>query len=121
MSKATMKVGIVTLAMSAICLHAFAQDNYPTAPIKLVLGVPAGGNTTDTVARLLAQQLSTQMNANIVVENRSGASGQLSAGYVANSKPDGYTLLFNTSGIVLSQVLGEKLDYDLLKDFSPVA
>jgi tripartite-type tricarboxylate transporter receptor subunit TctC len=118
-----MKTGawlIAVLALSLLNGSAIAQDNYPANPIRLVIGYPAGGDLTNVLARLLAQSLSTQMNGNVVVENRVGASGNIGADYVAKSKPDGYTVLLNTGGVILSRAFGEKLNYDVLNDLAPV-
>jgi tripartite-type tricarboxylate transporter receptor subunit TctC len=72
------------------------------------------------VARLLAQKLATQMEAIVVVESKPGDNGNIAAEYVAKAKPDGYTLLVNTSAVVFSPAYGEKLSFDLLTDFAPV-
>lgn len=115
-----MYLGVPALALSTIASTAVAQGNYPSAPIKIVWGYTPGA-TGDLVARLLAQNLSSQMNANVLVENKPGANGNISAELVAKSKPDGYTLLFNSPGLVVSRVIGEKLGYDLFKDLTPIA
>ena len=98
----------------------YAQDNSGNATTRLVVAFPPGGST-DVFARLLAQQMSTQMNSSVIVENRAGANGNIGNDMVVKAQPDGRTLLFNTSAVVLSPALGEKLSYDGLKDFAPVA
>jgi tripartite-type tricarboxylate transporter receptor subunit TctC len=94
---------------------------YPTRPIKLVVPFPAGG-ATDTSARLVAQGMSTRLGQTVVIENQGGAGGTIGARQVAQSAPDGYTLLMvaatNTFGIA---PLLYKLDYEPLKTFTPVA
>ena len=70
---------------------AFGQD-YPNKPVRLIVPWSAGG-LADSAGRILAQALSTRMGQPFVVENRAGANGQIGASYVANSAPDGYTLL----------------------------
>ena len=112
--------GILAVAFSAMIPPAVAQDNYPSAPVRLIWGFVPGASG-DLIARLLAQKLSKQMNASVIVENKPGASGNIGAEFVAKSKPDGYTLLFNPSTVTVSPALGEKLGYDLLKDLAPVA
>ena len=76
--------------LSAAAFPALAQDAYPSKPIKLIVGY-APGAVTDLTARLLAERLSTQMNATVVVENKPGASGHVATEEVARSAPDGYT------------------------------
>lgn len=97
-----------------------AQDNYPASPVKLVVGFPPGG-ATDLIGRLLAQKLTARLNTNVVVENKPGANANIGTEYVAKSRPDGYTLLYNTSGVVFSPALGEKVGYDILTDLMPVS
>lgn len=117
---AWMLFGILTLTLSVMPLLAVAQDNYPSSPIRLVVGFAPGG-AADTVGRLLAQKLSLQMNAKIFVENKPGANSNIGAELVAKSRPDGYTLLFNVPSNILSTAFGEKLGYDVLEDLAPVA
>lgn len=112
-------VGVLSLATLVAGVQVQAEDKFPSSPIKLIVPFPSG-STTDLVARLLAQKLSKQMNAGVVVINKEGAAGIIANEYVAHAKPDGYTLLFNTSGIVLTPALGQKVDYDVYKDLVPV-
>lgn len=112
--------GIFAMAMSVMASAAAVQDNFPSSPIRLVVGFPPP-STTNTIARLLTQQLAVQMNVNVVVDNRIGANGNIGAEYVARSNPTGYTLLLNTSGVILTRALGEKVNFDVLEDLVPVA
>lgn len=107
----------LTGAMSAGPLAAQGSGGNP--PTRMIVAFPPGGST-DVFARLLAQQVSAQLSSSVIVENRPGASGNIGSELVARSTPDGRTLLFNTSAVVLSPALGEKLTYEL-KDFAPVA
>lgn len=100
--------------------NVFAQDSYPSNPFRMVLGFTSGG-TTDLFARLLTQKIAAQMNVSGIVDNRPGASANIAAELVAKSKPDGYTLLFNNPGVILSPAFDAKLNYDLFKDLAPVA
>jgi len=109
------------LSVAAASLPAAGQDKYPTSPIRLVVGSPAGGSSTDTFARLLAQKLATPLGTNVVVDNKPGANGNIAAELVARANPNGHTLFFNTSGVVLSIALGEPLNYNLFTDLAPVA
>ncbi|CAG9179372.1 tripartite tricarboxylate transporter substrate binding protein [Cupriavidus respiraculi] len=111
------------LAAIAVNLTAAAPafaDEWPSRPIKLVVGyVPGGG--TDVVARLLAARLSETLGQSVVVENRAGASGTIGADYVAKAAPDGYTLLMGHSiaNVIAPNVL-PKINYDPARDFTAV-
>lgn len=96
-----------------------AQEAFPQRPIRVVLGFSAGGGT-DVIARALAQKMAQALGVSVVVDNKPGANGNLGAELVAKAMPDGYTLLYNTSSIVLSPGLYSRLGYDVLKDFMPV-
>ena len=112
---------ILTLALllgSAISV--FAADNYPSKPIKMVIAFPAGG-PTDLNARLFAQSMSEQLGQPVIVENRSGAGGNIASMAVAAAPPDGYTILYNTSSLLLGSLLYTSARFDPLKDFVPVA
>ncbi len=115
-----MLLHIVVLAFAAMSPHASAQNDYPSRPLRLLVGFAPGGST-DLIARLLAQKLSTQMNTNVVVDNRVGANTNIAADMVAKARPDGYTLLFNPPSQILSRAFGETLGYDLFKDLAPLA
>ena len=122
MHKTTRRIrGAVAAALLSLTLPAVAQDeNYPSSPIRMVWGNPAGARG-DLIARLLAQKLSAQLNTSVVVDNKPGASSNVGAEFVAKSRPDGYTLLFNPSSVILSRALGEKLGYDIFRDLAPIA
>lgn len=93
---------------------------WPAKPIRIVVAFPPGG-LTDAYARLYADQLQTQLNATVVVENKPGAGAIIAIDSVAKSAPDGYTLLVTTSGTVWqNRVLYSKLPYNLDKDLTPV-
>jgi tripartite-type tricarboxylate transporter receptor subunit TctC len=113
-------LSLMGLAFATGSTPAYPQDSYPSSPIKLVVPFAAGA-TGDVVARLLAQKLTSQMNASVVVDDKLGANGNLGADYVAKSKPDGYTLLLNTASAIISRAFGEKVSYDILNDFAPIA
>ncbi len=94
---------------------------YPERPIRLVVPFPPGG-PTDVVGRIVAAQLSEVLGQQVIVDNKAGAGGNVGTDVVAKSKPDGYTLLLGTAathGINVS--LYPHLEYDPVKDFSPVA
>lgn len=115
-----MLTGALACVLLTLVSPVAAQDNYPASPVRMVVGFPPGG-AVDVVARLLAQKLSAQMNANVFVENKPGAGGNIGAEFVVKSKPDGYTLLIHGAPVIFSIAMGEKVSYDLLKDLAPVA
>ena len=99
---------------------AFAQA-FPSKPVRLVVGFPAGG-PADYTARVLADKLPGLLGVNVIVENRVGANATIGADHVAKSAPDGHTLFVTTTGAVaISPHVGPKLPYDPLRDFAAVA
>ena len=94
--------------------------DYPTRPVHIVDGF-GGGSTPDLVSRLLGQWLSEKLHQTFVVENRVGAGGNVAAGAVAKSAPDGYTLLTSVTADAINASLYKKLDFDFVKDFVQVA
>jgi tripartite-type tricarboxylate transporter receptor subunit TctC len=109
----------LALAAATLALPAAAQ-NYPSKPIRLVSPFPPGGSV-DVVGRLLAAKLSETMGQQMVVDNRSGASGVIGTEVVMNSPPDGYTLLINTIPFVSNQFLMPRAPYDPLRDFVSIS
>ena len=98
---------------------AFAQTNYPAKPVRLVAPFTAGG-PVDITARILAQKLTDAWGQQVLVENRTGASGLIGAELVAKSPADGYTLLVNSSIHVIVPSLFPKMGYDPMRDFAPI-
>jgi tripartite-type tricarboxylate transporter receptor subunit TctC len=114
-------LGAGALALSAAGAYAQASAaNWPTKPVKLIVGFPAGGGT-DITARLLAQKMSDLNKEQFVVENRPGATGMIGAKAAATATPDGYTLLMgHVNSQAIAPSLMEKPPYDTLKDFVPI-
>jgi tripartite-type tricarboxylate transporter receptor subunit TctC len=97
-----------------------AAQGYPNKPIRMVVPFPPGGGA-DVVARILSQKFSESLGQQAVVDNRSGAAGNIGAEIVATSAADGYTLLFTNNTIVINAGLPGKQLFDVVKDFAPVA
>jgi len=114
------KAGLLGVLLSVVGAAPQAADTYPSKPIRLVVAF-APGSASDSVARIVAQELSQRLDQKVVVENRAGAFGQIAAEYVARSAPDGYTLFVtsNTSHAA-NPHLYRTLPYDPVKDFEPV-
>ncbi|MGN6461007.1 MAG: Bug family tripartite tricarboxylate transporter substrate binding protein [Pseudolabrys sp.] len=107
--------------MIAAAQPAWANDSYPTKPVKLVVPFPPGG-TTDIVARILAQKLGETFGKSFVVENKAGAGGLVGADYVAKSEADGHTLLLGNSGALATALkLVPSVPYDVMRDFAPIS
>ncbi|MFD4839441.1 Bug family tripartite tricarboxylate transporter substrate binding protein [Achromobacter sp. NPDC058515] len=108
-------------ALSAAAPMAASAADYPSAPVKFVVGF-SPGSTIDSVARIVGEALSSRMGQSFVVENKTGANGMIAARAVAQAKPDGYTILVsNSSSITVNPLLYKDLQYDPLKDFEPVS
>ena len=100
---------------------AAAQD-YPNRPIRLVVPYPPGASTNDILGRALAQRLTDALGQQVVVDNRSGASGNVGSELVAKATPDGYTLLIGVAGpLAVGPSVYSKLGYDPIKDLAPIA
>ena len=110
---------LVACLLAALAGTAAAQD-YPNKPIRLVVPFATGG-VTDTTARVMADKLSQRLGQNVIVENRAGGSGNPGTQYVAQSPPDGYTLLLAFDGtMVINPFVFTKIPFDTIKDFVPV-
>ena len=119
-----MKRYLAPLMLAAAALGAggpaHAADAYPSRPISLVVPFPPGG-PTDALARRLAEKLKQPLGQTVVVGNRSGAGGNIGSEYVAAAKPDGYTILFGTSGpLAINVSLYKNQNYDPRTSFAPV-
>ena len=113
---------LVTLACAAALNipSPHAQAAFPSKPITMIVPFPPGG-PTDLVARVIAQEMSKSMGQPVIIDNKGGANGNLGAAVAAKAPADGYTLLYNTSSITLSPALYKSLNYDVNRDFAPVA
>lgn len=109
----------------ALVVLAFAAANtsaaeYPTKPVRIISPFPPGGSV-DLVARLVSAELSRLLGQQVLVDNRSGASGMIGTELAKNAAPDGYTLLVNTLPFVTNQFAYSKVPYDPVRDFAPVS
>lgn len=94
-------------------------EGYPTRPVRVVVGFPAGG-PTDIIARIVAQKLSESLGQQFYVENLPGAGSNLASGQVARATPDGYTIMAISTGFMVNPSLYAKVPYDPIKDFQAV-
>src|SRR4029077_4714182 len=106
-------------ALPALARAGRAQT-YPAQPVHLVVGY-AAGQAIDILARLIAQSLSEQFGQQFIVDNKPGAGGNIAAEGVARAAADGYTLLVIGANNPINSTLYDKLSFDLLRDFAPVA
>ena len=106
-------------ALPVISRFAEAQD-YPTRPVRLIVGFAPGGST-DILARLLGQWLSERLGQQFVVENRAGAGTNIATEAVVNSSPDGYALLLTTGANFINATLYTNLKFNFAQDLAPVA
>ena len=109
---------VATLA-GLMAAPAIAQDAWPARPVKFVVPFAAGGST-DVVARIVGQKLSDLWKQTVVVENRTGAGGNIGGELVAKSAPDGYTLLFASGAIAINPHIHKKMPFDTDKDLVPI-
>jgi tripartite-type tricarboxylate transporter receptor subunit TctC len=109
---------VLLLAALALSFSAAAQT-YPSQPVRLIAPFPPGGSV-DIMARLIAEPLAAQLGGKIVIDNRSGASGNIGMEAAARSKPDGHSLVLNTIPLATNQALFDKLTWDPIKDFAPI-
>ncbi len=112
----------IALLIASGAAHAQTSDaTWPDRPLRLIVPFPAG-SSTDIIARLIGQRLSTRLGQQVVIDNRAGASGNIGADAIAKAAPDGYTLGIATASThALAISLSASLPYDPIKDFAPVA
>ena len=104
-----------------VAVSAVADEPYPNKPIHLIVPFVAGG-TSDILARILAKDLESELKQSVIVENKAGAGGNIGSDIVANSAPDGYTLILASVGThAINSSLYRSMPYDPVKDFTPVS
>jgi len=114
------RVPMLALALLGFGVECALAQEYPSRPIRLVVASSPGG-ASDILARLLARKLGEELNQQIVVDNRGGASGVIGTSIVAKAVPDGYTLLIIQPSLTINPSMVKKLPYDATRDFAPVS
>jgi tripartite-type tricarboxylate transporter receptor subunit TctC len=111
-----LRLGLIALAALALAAPARA---FPTKPVRIIVPWPAGGST-DTIGRLVAQQLTPLLGQNVVIDNRAGGSGAIGIEFATRATPDGYSLaIIEVAHVVLSSTLARP-PYNLMQDFAPI-
>ena len=119
-SRRALGAALTALLLTAAAVPAAAQSDYPTKPIRMIVGFAAGGGN-DIFARLVGAKLGELLGQQVVVENKPGAAGRLSAEYVAHQPADGYTLLVGASGAMsIGPAIYSDLQYQTNKTFTPI-
>ena len=113
----------IALAMACVAAAGFASAQaYPDRPIRLIVPYPPGSSTNDILGRALAGRLTKELGQQVVVDNRSGASGNMGSEMAAKAPPDGYTLLIGVAGpLAVGPAVYKNLGYDPIKDLAPIA
>jgi tripartite-type tricarboxylate transporter receptor subunit TctC len=114
------KLPAILVACTLALGSTLARAAYPDKPVKLIVPWAPGGST-DAIARAIAQRMSATLGQSVVVDNRSGASGQIGTDAAAKAAPDGYTLAIVELPHAIQPAVVAKLPYDLLRDFTPVS
>jgi tripartite-type tricarboxylate transporter receptor subunit TctC len=108
------------MAMSPAKVANAQSENYPAKPIRWIVPFPPGGSV-DILARLVSAKLADNLGQQVVIDNRSGASGNIGTELVVRAAPDGYTVVSNTVPLVANTFLFSRVPYDVLNDFVPVS
>jgi len=108
------------VALAAALAFPAAAQNYPAKTVRMISPFPPGGSV-DVVARLIAAKLTANIGQQVIVDNRSGASGNIGMELAARAAPDGYTLVINTLPLVTNQFLMSRVPYDPVRDFAPIS
>lgn len=109
------------IALAGTFAHAQGSGTYPTRPVRFVVGFLPGG-PSDTIARVVGAKLSEGLGQQVVIDNRAGAGGNVSAEIVAAAQPDGHSILLATGGpLVIAPVIGQKVGFDADRDFAAVS
>ena len=107
---------VAAAALAPVCE---AAESYPTKPVRMLIGFPAG-SSSDIVGRVVATKLAEGFGRAVVFDNRPGAGGNIAAELVAKAAPDGYTVLYANTGIAVAHSAYQKLNYDVFRDLVPI-
>jgi tripartite-type tricarboxylate transporter receptor subunit TctC len=120
MKKVSIATAFAAAAVLSSAVPAATTDNYPARPIRVIIPYPPGG-TSDILARLIGSKLTESWKQQVIVDNRTGASGNIGLEHGARATPDGHTFVLSDIGnAVISSILFTKLPFNVLKDFAPV-
>lgn len=113
-------IGLIAMGFAAFLSTGAAAQDYPTRPVKWVVGYPPGG-ATDILARLIGQRLSERLGQQFIIENKPGAGNNVGTESVVNADPDGYTVLLVNPANGINASLYAKLSFNFIRDIAPVA
>src|SRR5215470_16647887 len=116
----TSRLGLLLALLLCSALPDAAHAQYPTRPIRIVIGFGPGG-LADITMRLVGQKLTELTGQQVVIENRPSAGGIVAASAVTSARPDGYTLFVLSSGIAISRSLLKNMPFDPVNDFAPIS
>ena len=119
MPTAIARIVATLVAVFALAVPAAAQDNYPSRPVRIIVGFGAGASA-DTAARVVAQKLGQILGQQFVVENKPGAGSNIATEFVSQAPKDGYTLLLGTVANTINTTLAPQARFDFARDFAPV-
>ena len=111
---------LIATAVATLAAESALAQSYPTRPVRLIAASAPGG-TSDILARLLAQHLTTDLGQQFVVDNRAGASGIIGTDLVAKAAPDGHTLLLIQPSLTINPHIFAKVPHDAVRDFAPIS
>jgi tripartite-type tricarboxylate transporter receptor subunit TctC len=120
MARRNLALALAATAVALTAAGACPAQTYPTRPIRVIVPYTAG-SPNDVIVRLLAQRLEPKLGQPLVMDNRPGGGTAIGTKAAANAEPDGYTLLFSSSSIVIEPALNKAVAYDPQKDFAPIA
>lgn len=113
-------IGLIAMGFAAFLSNGASAQDYPTRPVKWVVGYPPGG-ATDILARLIGQRLSERLGQQFIIENKPGAGNNVGTESVVNADPDGYTVLLVNPANGINASLYTKLSFNFIRDIAPVA